>query len=312
GRLQTYFTADVSRDPTATRATRPDGSAADLLRFFDGKKFTPILFLPQDSAGAARIELSGGPFVRAAVENLATGAKRDFDLKGAAVLDLDLSKGPLAAVLVPAERPGGQTRKKVEGGGERGLAAGEVGARERAWDAGQRALFTSYVAHLKTSLRFRVGEVGETFDLTILGPLFYRRGESADWEWDEFYLNGVKWKGRTLPKLPILQPEKVTAIPLDIRLTEDYEYTLKCETPMKNRPAYQLAFAPKQVDKDKPTYRGSVWIDRETFALLRRDSVQLNLKGETLSAVQTEYYRPVPGKPEVFLPLSIKGEEVYS
>src|SRR5262249_24746243 len=40
--------------------------------------------------------------------------------------------------------------------------------------------------------------------------------------------------------------------------------------------------------------------------------VQLNLKGETLSAVQTEYYRPVPGKPEVFLPLSIKGEEVYS
>jgi hypothetical protein len=28
--------------------------------------------------------------------------------------------------------------------------------------------------------------------------------------WHEFFLNGVKWKGRTIPRLPILQPEKVT------------------------------------------------------------------------------------------------------
>ncbi|HEV8118752.1 MAG TPA: sigma-E factor regulatory protein RseB domain-containing protein, partial [Thermoanaerobaculia bacterium] len=312
GRLQAYWSGDVSRDPTATPATRPDGSAVEPLRFFDGKKFTPILFLPRDPAGTVRIELSGGPFVKASVENLATGAKRDFDLKGAAILDLDLSRGALAAVLQPAERPGGETRTRVEVGAERGLTAEEIVARERAWDAGQRALFTSYIAHLKTSLRFKVGEVGETFDLSILGPLFYRRGEPADWEWDEFYLNGVKWKGKTLPKLPILQPEKVTAIPLDIRLTEDYEYTLKGEGPISGRPAYHVAFAPKQVDKDKATYRGSVWIDKETFALLRRNSVQMNLKGETLSAVQTEYYSPVPGKPELFLPLEIKGEEVYS
>src|SRR5580765_1379286 len=81
---------------------------------------------------------------------------------------------------------------------------------------------------------------------------------------------------------------------------------------MSGRPAYHVAFAPKQVVADKPTYRGSVWIDKETFALLKRDSVQLNLKGETLSAVQTEYYKPVPGKPELFLPLEIKGEEVFS
>jgi len=311
-RLQAYLTNDVSRDPTATRATRKDGSPAVLARFFDGKKFTPILFLPADPAGIVRIELSGGPFTKASVENLASGAKRDFDVKGAKILDLDLSKGPLAAVLQPAERPGGATRTKVEVGAERGLTADEIIARERAWDAGQRAAFNSYVAHLKTSLRFRIAEVNETFDLTILGPVFYRRGESADWEWDEFYLNGVKWKGKTLPRLPILQPEKVTAIPLDIRLTEDYEYSLKGEGTMSDRPAYHVAYAPKQQVSDKPAYRGSVWIDKETFALLRRDSVQLNLKGETLSAVQTEIYRQVPGRPDVSLPLEIKGEEVYS
>ena len=57
---------------------------------------------------------------------------------------------------------------------------------------------------MEASLRFRVADVNETFDLTIRGPFFFRRGKAADWDWDEFYLNGVKWKGRTLPKLPIL------------------------------------------------------------------------------------------------------------
>ena len=81
---------------------------------------------------------------------------------------------------------------------------------------------------------------------------------------------------------------------------------------MSGRPAYHVAFAPRGEEKEKPTYRGSVWIDKETFALLRRDSVQLNLKGETLSNVQTELYRPVPGRPEVFLPLEIRGQQVFS
>jgi hypothetical protein len=312
GRLQAYLTEDVSRDPTPTRATRPDGSTFDVVRFYDGKKFTPILLLPEDPAGRVRVELSGGPFSKASAENLGSGVKRDFELKSAPVLDLDLSRGALAVVLTPAGRPGGETKSRVEVGAERGLTADEIVARERAWDSGQRTFFTSYVADIKTSLRFKIGEVNETFDLTILGPIYYRRGEPTDWRWDEFYLNGVKWKGKTLPKLPILQPEKVTAIPLDIRLTEDYDYTLKGEGTMSGRPAYHVAFAPKGEEKEKPTYRGSVWIDKETFALLRRDSVQLNLKGDTLSAVQTEYYRPVPGRPEIFLPLEIRGEEVFS
>ena len=38
----------MSRDPTATSGTRADGSRFPVLRFFDGKKFTPILVLPDD------------------------------------------------------------------------------------------------------------------------------------------------------------------------------------------------------------------------------------------------------------------------
>ncbi len=311
-RLQAYLTADVSHDPTATRGRRADGSAFDVLRFFDAKTFTPILLLPEDRSGSASIDLSGGPFAKASVENLVSGVRRDFDLRKTKSLSLDLSKGPMAVVLHPAERPGGETKATVDVGAVRGLTAEEIVARERAWDAGQRERVAAFVADMKTSLRFRIAEVNETFDLTIRGPFFFRRGESADWEWDEFYLNGVRWKDKTLPKLPILQPEKVTTLPLDIRLTEDYAYALHGEATIAGRRAYHITYVPRSESGDKPVYRGSVWIDKETFALLRRDSVQLNLKGETLSNVQSEFYRPVPEHPEVVLPLEIKGQQVFS
>jgi hypothetical protein len=311
-RLQAYWTGDVSPDPTETKATRADGRSFEVLRFFHAKTLTPILLLPEDSAGAVSITLSGGPFAKAAVENLASGAKRDFDLRGASSLSLDLAKGPLAVVLQPASRPGGETRAAVEVGATRELTAEEIVARERIWDAGQRERTASYIALMDASLRFRVADVNETFDLTIEGDYFFRRGQEPDWAWRQFYLNGVKWKGRTLPKLPILEPQKVTTLPLDIRLTEDYAYELEGRSAVGDRPAYEITFRPRDTASDRPIYRGTVWVDVETFALLRRNAIQLNLKGETLSNIQDEYYRPVPGRPDVCLPLLIRGQQVFS
>ena len=312
GRLQGYLTADASRDPTPTRIARRDGSTVSALRLFDAKKFTPILLLPEDPAGAVSIELSGGPFATASVENLASGVQRDFELKGAPSLTLDLSRGPLAVALLPMARKGGETKAQVEVGAVRGLTAEEIVARERAWDAGQREKTKSYVATMDASLRFRVASLPGSLDLTIRGPYFYEAGKEPDWEWQEFYLNGVKWKGRTIPKLPILQPDKVTTLPLDIRLSEEYDYELAGEVEAEGRPAYRVDFRPKGTVGNKPIYRGTAWIDRETFALLRRESIQLNLKGDTLSNVQTEYYREVPDSPGVVLPLEIRGQQVFS
>ncbi|MEO8188714.1 MAG: hypothetical protein ABI682_00115 [Acidobacteriota bacterium] len=308
-RLQSYFTDDVSPDPTRTAISLPD-QTYDALRFFDAKKFTPVIFLHQSPR--VQLAVSDGAWTSASVENLVTGARRDFDLRGAKTLALDPSAGPLAVVLHPAEKPGGETRSAVEVGATRGLTAEEIVARERAWEAGQRERVESYVGDMNASLRFRVADVNETFDLTIRGPFFYRRGEAADWQWNEFFLNGVKWKGKTLPKLPILQPEKVTTLPLDLRLSEDYAYELKGEGAVEGRRAYHVAYTPKSSVATKAVYRGSVWIDKQTFALLRRDSIQMNLKGETLSNVQTEHYRPVPGHPDLMLPLEITGTQVFS
>jgi hypothetical protein len=311
-RLGRYLTIDASPDPTKTVLTHKDGSKAEALRFFDAKTFSPTLLLASDPSGEARIDLAGGPFERASVENLASGARRDFEIKGGAVLTLDLSRGALAVALKPMAKAGGETRAQVNVGAQRGLTAEEIIARERAWDAGIRAKYETYTASMDTSLRFRIAEFQDSLDLTIRGPFFAARGKPADWVWQEFFLNGVRWKGRTIPRLPILQPEKVTTLPLDIRLSEEYQYELSGETEIDGRPAYRIDFRPKGSVGDKPIYRGTAWIDRETFALLRRESIQLNLKGDTLSNIQTEYYRAVPSRPEIVLPLEIRGQQVFS
>ena len=125
-------------------------------------------------------------------------------------------------------------------------------------------------------------------------------------------MNGVKWKGRTIPKLPILQPEKVTTLPLEIRLTEEYAYELAGETTIDGRAAYRIDFRPREAVGDKPIYRGTAWIDKRDIraAPARVDPAQH--EGRTLSNVQTEYYRAVPGTDGVVLPLEIRGQQVFS
>ena len=303
-RAQAYFTRDVSPQPAAPGAHEA--------RFFDAKLVAPVVFAESAGAGNAAIDLSsGGPYREAQVESLASGARRTFALgPGAKALDLDLSGGPAAVLLLPQRKPG-EVQAQVSVGGAHGPTAEEIVAYERAWKAAQDDLVRSYTADLTTSLRFRVAEVNETFDLTIEGPLFKERGKDFDWAWDTFYVNGIKWKGKTLPKIPILQPDKVTTLPLEIELTEEYAYSIAGQGTVDGRTAWEIDFTPKASAGKKALYRGRAWIDAKTFALLRRRSVQMNLTGETLSNVETEYYRPVPGTSAV-LPLEIKGEEVFS
>jgi hypothetical protein len=171
-RLAKYFTADTS--PTRRRRRHAQGRLEDggaaILRREDLLADAPAPRRPSGAAWEARIELSVGPVERASVENLASGVRRDFELKGGTALTLDLSKGPLAVSLKPMAKAGGETRAAVDVGATRGLSAEEIIARERAWDAGQREKYTTYSANLDTSLRFRIADFQDSLDLTIRGP----------------------------------------------------------------------------------------------------------------------------------------------
>ena len=176
-RAQAYLTDDVSPQPAG-----PDPSEA---RFYDGRTLSPILFMRGAVEISKRLSVTtGGPYREAQVENLSTGARRIFPLgPGARSLDLDLTRGALAVRFIPERKPG-EVQTRVTVGGTRGLTADEIVARERAWKATQDDLVHRYSADLSTSLRFRVAEINETFDLTIQGPLFKERGKEFDWEWD--------------------------------------------------------------------------------------------------------------------------------
>jgi len=317
-RLQAILTEAVSgsAEPARIRFEATGQSVPGSASLYDARTLSPVVVIGGSSSPDAKADLEipePGAYREARVENLAAGKSRVFPLsEDVQELDLSVSNGPLAVRLIPGRPAAEQVEEKVEVGGERGLTAEEIIARERAWKAAQDDRVRTYTADLDTSLRFHIAEVNETFDLTISGPLFKQRGREFDWAWHEFHVNGVRWKGETLPKIPILQPEKVTTLPLEIELTEAYDYTLAGRGEAQGRSAWVIDFAPKPSIGDKPVYRGRAWIDSKSFALLKRRSVQLNLKGETLSNIETEYYSPVPGHRDVWLPLRIRGEEVFS
>ena len=168
------------------------------------------------------------------------------------------------------------------------------------------------MAAVETSLRFRVAEVGQSLDLTIRGPFFFERGKAADWAWEEFFLNGVRWKGRRPEASDPSAREGDDPAPRHppdrgVRVFPDGRDDRRRPpgVPGRLRPA-------RGGRPTSPSTAARPGSTAETFALLRRDSIQLNLKGDTLSNVQTEYYRPVPGAPGVVLPLEIRGQQVFS
>ena len=215
---------------------------------------------------------------------------------GGNALTLDVSQGSLAVVLKPAARASGESRAAVEVGATRGLTAEEIIARERAWDAGQREKIASYVAAVNTSLRFRIAEFPEPLDLTIRGRLFFQRGQPVDSTWEEFFFNAVKWKSKTIPRLPILQPEKVTTLPLDIRLTEEYDYTLVGETQVEGRPAYRVDFRPS--DRSEKNRSSSRALTSKPTPKAKIRACDL-FPARPFSAIFISFVSPAVGRPSV-------------
>jgi hypothetical protein len=101
----------------------------------------------------------------------------------------------------------------------------------------------------------------------------------------------IPWK--KIPELPLIQPEKVVTLPLDLTFDKSYDYQLAGEDELAGRPAYVVAFEPTKELAGKSLYRGRVWIDRETFGLLRFGP-QTHLEAPILQNEETDLYRAVP------------------
>jgi len=231
--------------------------------------------------------------------------------------------------------------ERVDVASEREVPVEEILRRLQAFEDAQARRIRHYRATNTTHLRFGVGAGVQSFDATLQGPFFFDPERGTDWAWETFLINGVRWRGKTIPEIPLIQPEKAAALPLEITFDRKYRYRLRGTAEVDGRDAWVVEFepaepvagedaageaadsgeagaaarpraaAPRRLGtlgtggrSETSLYRGTVWIDRELHARVRTRAVQLGLQGEVISNEETFYYTPVTaaGEPAPWQP----------
>ena len=197
----------------------------------------------------------------------------------------------------------------------------EILRKLQAFEDAQNRRIDHYSAINTTHMRFQVTAGAESIEAAFAGPMFWTRQTGSDWAWQTLYVNGVKWRSKTLPEIPLIQPEKAAAMPLEIQLSRQYRYTLRGSEDVDGRPAYVVDFAPSgRAGERGKLYRGTVWIDHQLFCRLRSRAVQVGLSGEVSSNEETLLYTPVDEQghaapwtaPTFVMPLHLLAEQILS
>lgn len=296
--LDAELSGDFARDPSSGAAladrsgARVDGEPVVLVR---GEDLRTLVVPPGNNAETRILSLSDGGFV-STTRHTSNGpeAYRDTGRNGGNFL---IGLPPQSSwVFFALERPSIEEMKDVvaetiDVRDTRGITIEEIIRSHQAYQAWQQSITPRYIARNQTDLRFSIGPTSERFEVSIAGPQFFDGERLTDWLWEDFFVNGVKWRFGDFPELPIVQAEKVTQLPLEINLTNEYRYELAGEATVGPFETWEVRFAPPpDAPADLPLYRGTVWIDKRTFARVRIRSIQLNLSGDVLSNEEVTDY----------------------
>ncbi|MFI5198262.1 MAG: hypothetical protein ACHQJD_06555 [Thermoanaerobaculia bacterium] len=320
-RFAGLLNGDFGLDSRAATASAGNGDALDSFRFVSGTDLGGIVLIPgttpagRASSAALSLTLDETSYASAEIFELETGASKKLALPaagGPARLSLSLASGPIALRLVAREKLPSEAAKAVVGvAATRGLTAEEILAKHQAWRAARDARWKTLAARNTMSMRFRFAELNNTLDLSFAGKFFYEKGGGYDWAWSEAYFNGVRWKGKRIPELPLLQPEKVSDMPLALTFDDAYAYTLAGEDTVNGTPCWALDFTPRAASSDKPLYAGRVWVAKADFAAIRTRVRQLNLAAEIQAVDEVSDFGEVPapdGGPPLRFPTHTTGQ----
>jgi Outer membrane lipoprotein-sorting protein len=180
----------------------------------------------------------------------------------------------------------------------RTLTIGEIIARHQQQQRAQDAIVKGYIAHARMEQHFRPSLTDPGYDV-VTENRYFVAGPEVEWEELSFSVNGTKW-GADRPAFPLLQPEKVLSLPLQLRFDDGYRYRLAGTERVDGYDCYVVRFEP--VRDDSALYKGTVWVDKQTFARVRVQAVQSGLQAPVISNDETERYAPiVVGNRPVFL-----------
>ena len=195
---------------------------------------------------------------------------------------------------------------------ERGMTAEEVISKHQEVAARQQAVLKNYDAKGLVQFHFSLAGASERFDVAMGGQFFYEASTGPEWEFTDYYINGNRSPWKKFPELPLIQPEKVVTLPLDITLDRAYGYEMVGEDRAEEKDCWVLSFEP--VDPEKSLYRGKVWIDKETYNKVRTAVTQTRLETPFVSNEERDTYGPVPSGDggEVWLLKRIDGQQIYT
>ena len=110
---------------------------------------------------------------------------------------------------------------------------------------------------------------------------YFSSTDGVEWEELSFSVNGSRFDPKNRPPFPLLQPEKVLSLPLQLRFGDDYRYRLAGTERVDGLDCYVVKFDP--VDQARSLFRGTVWIDRRTLCACARLAVQTHLSAPVIS-----------------------------
>lgn len=176
---------------------------------------------------------------------------------------------------------------EVKAGAE--LNVEEIVARWQQTREAQKQRLDNYVASAFMSLHFEATTLEPGFDFSMQLKQFFSRSGAMELAQKQFYINGVKFgKNHEFP-LPAIEPEKVMTQPLELKLTDRYDYKLLGTEQVNGIECYVVGFEPKL--REEALYTGKIWIDGATFRQVKEYLSERGVNSNVLVNVQTQNYQ---------------------
>jgi hypothetical protein len=192
-------------------------------------------------------------------------------------------------VRVPARTGADQFAEGVQVIGARSLTVEEIVARHQAAAARQAAVVKTLISRGTLTLSFEAPGFPAPVSITSETTL-YSGGGVTELEQRAVRVNGVEFRGSGVPRLPIIEPERVASPPLTITLSDVYRYELAGRETIGTTACYIVEFEPAGSES---LFRGRAWIAMDSFAMVRVAGAQTRLRGPIVASEQTDDFERV-------------------
>jgi hypothetical protein len=173
--------------------------------------------------------------------------------------------------------------------GRQSLTVREIIARHQAAAARQRRAVHQLISTGTMTLTFEAPSFPAPMAIASRA-ITYTSADATDIEQRDIRVNGIAFARGRVPRLPLIEPERVASPPLAIALTDLYSYRLEGEATVGGIRCYAVSFSP--IDSRRPLFSGTAWIEMDSFAMVKASAVQTALRGPIVSSEQTDEFRP--------------------